>query len=391
MTVRACPVCDGPRAEVFFALAGQPVLIGVLWPDAASARACPKGDIALAFCPDCGFVWNTAFDPDRMAYDQRYDNSLHFSPTFQDYSRRLVDRLVATYDLRGRHIIDIGCGKGDFLAMLCEAGDNTGQGFDPSYEGERVKSPAADRITWSNSYYTEREARISADLLASRFVFEHIPAPRDFLSMIRRSITEPMHTVVFFEVPHVGLILRQMSVWDVIYEHCSYFGVESLTRVFARCGFDVLRVEETYDGQFLTIEARAAAGAGNPGPATGDPGRLATDVAAFRDAAAARQAAWRERLADWRACGTNVAAWGAGAKAVGFFNMLGVTDEIPRVVDINPHKRGRHLAGTGQKIVSPADLLADPPEMIVLMNPVYREEIAATLGSLGLAPELVVA
>jgi hypothetical protein len=64
---------------------------------------------------------------------------------------------------------------------------------------------------------------------------------------------------------------------------------------------------------------------------------------------------------------------------------------IDRVVDINPHKRGKHLAGTGQRIVAPADLAADPPDIVVVMNPVYRDEIAADLAGRGLTPELVAA
>ena len=257
-SVPPCPTCRGEHAEIFFMLHDQPVLIGLLWPDQASARACGRGDIDLAFCPDCGFIWNISFDPARINYDQQYDNSLHFSPTFQRYTQELVNRLTETYDLRGKRIVDIGCGKGDFLVMMCEAGGNYGYGFDPSYEGERSATSAAERIVWSNDYYDERHAAIQADLLCSRFVFEHIPAPLDFLRMIRGSVSSPSRTIIFFEVPDVDLIVRQFSVWDIIYEHCSYFSVESLTHVFAECGFDVLRVEETFDRQYLTIDARAS-------------------------------------------------------------------------------------------------------------------------------------
>lgn len=386
----ACPICEWRGAEVFFRLERQPVLIGVLWESAEAARGCRRGDIALAFCPDCGFVWNTAFDPGLVEYDVRYDNSLHFSPTFQAYSRALVERLVATYGLRGKRVVDIGCGKGDFLAMLCEAGDNFGWGFDPAHDGDRVVTPAASRIVWSNDRYGPGHAQAQADLLASRFVLEHIEDPLGFLRMIRESIADPERTRVYFEVPDLDLIVRQGSVWDVIYEHCSYFSVESLTRAFAAAGFSVLRIEETFGSQYLAIDARAGgAGRGDPGPDTGDLDRLSAQVAAFREAQGAKRARWRARVAEWRGQGARVAAWGAGAKAVGFFNMLGLEDVIDRVVDINPHKQGRHLAGTGQLIVPPEGLLDDPPDAVVLMNPAYRDEIAAALDRLGIRPELV--
>ena len=387
----ACPICEGARAEIFFRLERQPVLIGVLWESAAAAQGCRRGDIDLGFCPDCGFVWNMAFDPALIEYDRRYDNSLHFSPTFQAYTCALVERLVASYGLHGKRVVDIGCGKGDFLAMLCEAGGNFGWGFDPAHEGDRVATPAAERIVWSNDHYGPEHARLQADLLASRFVYEHIPAPHDFLGAIRRGI-DGRDTIVYFEVPDLDLIVRQGSVWDVIYEHCSYFGVESLTRSFAACGFDVVRVEETFGRQYVALDARPAKGAqGDAGSDTGDLDRLAAEIAGFRDAQGRKLADWRARIADWRRQRARVAAWGAGAKAVGFLNMLGLTDVVDRVVDINPWKQGRHLAGTGQAIVAPESLRADPPDLVVLMNPVYRAEIAATLDGLGLHPELVAA
>ena len=387
MTEQPCPICENRGAKTFFSLPAQPVLIGVLWPDADSARSCAKGEIDLAFCPHCGFIWNISFDPGLIEYDRSYDNSLMFSPTFRAYTDKLVQRLVRSYHLQGARIVDIGCGKGDFLVALCEHGQNFGYGFDPSYEQERVETEASERITWSNDLYGAEHAEIHADLIVSRFVYEHIPDPRAFLAMIRETIDDAHPPTIFFEVPNVDLIIRQMSVWDVIYEHCSYFSVESLTHAFATTGFDVLRVDETYNKQFLTIDARA--GKGDAGSDTGNLEKLRRDVAAFRDHQAEKQAEWHKRIADWADGNARVAAWGAGAKAVGFLNMLNVTDQIPRVVDINPHKRGKHLAGTGQKIVAPSDLKEDPPDIVILMNPIYRDEISGTLAELGLSPELV--
>jgi hypothetical protein len=324
-----------------------------------------------------------------MEYNQQYDNSLHYSEVFQQYTQTLVERLTNSYDLHEKHIVDIGGGKGDFLALLCESGGNYGYGFDPSYEGERTKTPAADRIQWFNDYYDERHARVQADLITSRFVFEHIPNPSAFLSMIRGNIQNPERTVLYFEVPNVDLIVRQFSVWDIIYEHCAYFSVESLSRIFAQCGFEVLNIEEPYRKQFLAIEARVAQGNGHKHPSVGNLEKLTNDVAKFSRDIADKMSQWRARLDQWKAEGTRVVAWGAGAKAVGFLNMLKIRDEVTDVVDINPHKRGRYLAGTGQRIVAPADLLENPPEVVILMNPIYREEIGNQLAGMGLNPEFV--
>ena len=59
------------------------------------------------------------------------------------------------------------------------------------------------------------------------------------------------------------------------------------------------------------------------------------------------------RLADE---GKRVVIWGSGSKAVSFLTTLRVPDLIAAVVDINPHKHGKFLAGTGHEIVGPRAL-----------------------------------
>lgn len=385
-----CPICEGDNAEHVLSLQDQPLLVGVMWPDEESATSCERGDIDLTFCPDCGYLWNRSFDPERIVYDQEYDNSLHFSAIFNAYSEELASRLVETYQLHEKTVIDIGCGKGDFLAMLCEAGDNTGYGFDPSFAGPHVTTPGAGQITWSNAKYSEKQAAVQADLVVSRFVFEHIPDPRHFLRMIRRSIADPPRTTIFFEVPDADLIIRQNSIWDLTYEHCSYFSKETLTRSFAACGFKVLRIEQTFGKQFLNIEARVASdGVGDPGSDTGSLEKLRADLAIFRVVQATQIAKWRAKLETWQAQGRSVVAWGAGAKTIGFLNVLRDSHVVSHAVDINPNKQGKYLPGTGQKILPPDYLISDPPEIVLLLNPVYRDEVAAHLAECGLAPEIV--
>ena len=76
-----CPVCGSARASVFAEMNQVPVHCNVLWPTREGALAAPRGDVQLAFCKECGHVFNTAFDPSLMEYTQLYENSLHFSST----------------------------------------------------------------------------------------------------------------------------------------------------------------------------------------------------------------------------------------------------------------------------------------------------------------------
>jgi hypothetical protein len=74
---------------------------------------------------------------------------------------------------------------------------------------------------------------------------------------------------------------------------------------------------------------------------------------------------------------------------VAFLTTLGLREEVQHVVDINPFRQGMYMPGTGQRIVGPAALQEDPPDVVIIMNPIYRDEIRRDLDGMGLVPELL--
>ena len=76
--------------------------------------------------------------------------------------------------------------------------------------------------------------------------------------------------------------------------------------------------------------------------------------------------------------------WGSGSKAVAFLSALGEAgNAIECLVDINPHRWARFVPGTGKEIVQPEFLSHCRPDLVVAMNPIYRQEIAADLKRVG--------
>ena len=59
------------------------------------------------------------------------------------------------------------------------------------------------------------------------------------------------------------------------------------------------------------------------------------------------------------------------------------------IVDVNPHKWGLYVPGTGQKVVSPEFLKQYRPDVLLIVNPNYRDEISRQVAALGIAPELL--
>ena len=82
-----------------------------------------------------------------------------------------------------------------------------------------------------------------------------------------------------------------------------------------------------------------------------------------------------------------VALWGAGAKGATFLNALRDVSGVEYIVDVNPHKHGRFVPGTGQKVVAPEFLREYQPDLIVITNPNYETEIRRAVAKLDLTPE----
>lgn len=367
-----------------------PVHCNVLWPSRAGALSAPRGDIHLTYLPDCGHLYNSAFDPELMTYTQAYENSLHFSARFQEYATSLAERLITAYDLRDKDIVEIGSGQGDFLKMLCRMGGNRGVGFDPSFVEEAGEGDTA--VSFVQEFYSEEFADYPADFICCRHVLEHIDEPVPFLKAVRRAINGRMDTVVFFEVPNALWTVRQMGIWDIIYEHCSYYSPVSLAHLFTQAGFEVLAVNETFGGQFLTIEAKLASATAIPvAPNNAELAALTADVAQFADNYRQKVAYWHNTLHELAANGRRVVVWGSGSKGVMFMNKFDQEGLIRYAVDINPRKQGMFVAGSGQEIVPPEFLRVYQPDVVIIMNRNYEGEIAGQLTQLGLAADILIA
>ena len=290
----ACPSCGARGLAVFHEQSEIPVHSVRLVDTYEEARDFPRGALRLGFCERCGFITNTAYDPGPQDYAVAYEETQGFSPRFRQFSRDLAARWVEQYDLRGKHVLEIGSGKGEFLVDMCELGVAGGVGIDPSYVDGRLTSPAARRITFLNEYYSDAHAPLTGDAVVCRHTLEHIHATGELVRTVKRSLAGRDGTVVLFELPDVLRVLHEVAFWDVYYEHCSYFTPGSLARLFRLNGFDVLNLELDYDGQYILIECRQSDGIpSGPLPLEEDPAEVADAVRGFRQSLAAT----RHRLA----------------------------------------------------------------------------------------------
>jgi len=387
--MNTCPNCTHSALEPFYEVHNIPVHSVLLIRDQKKARTFPRGDLHLAVCTHCGFITNTAFDASLLQYSHAYEETQGFSPTFSAFHRRLAQMLIRRHHLYNKRIIEIGCGKGEFLTLLCEEGNNEGIGFDPAYVPGRIPPPERGKVTFIEDFYSQKYASFTADFICCKMTLEHIPHTAHFLRTVRQAIGNALNTRVFFQIPETLRILKEEAFWDLYYEHCSYFSPVSLRYLFESQGFQVADLWTDYDDQYLMIDALPS-----PPPypeATVQPEELRQllhAVQVFRQHIPDKLHQWRDWLASMRQQEKKIMLWGGGSKAVAFLTTLGLTDEVMGAVDINPFKRNTFLPGSGHQVYSPDDLPLLKPDVVLVMNPIYTSEIKQMLQEKGLHPVL---
>ncbi len=396
MSLSTCPACGSQQIRSFYRHTAAPVHSVLVHHSQADALALRCGEIQLGFCQNCGFIFNQTFDPTLQDYSLEYESTQGFSPTFGTFARQLAQYLVDRYDLHGKRVIEIGCGQGEFLQLLCAMGDNHGIGFDPAYMPGRISnlSPeltAPESPQFVRDYYSEKYSQYQADLIVCKMTLEHIQPVAEFVSTVRRSIGDHLLTAAFFQIPDARRILQEAAFWDVYYEHCSYFSLGSLARLFRKCGFEVMSLRRGYDDQYLMIEARPTENAQLQGPLPEEDDLAETEalVEQFALFAPERITAWQGALRRWQTQRKRVMLWGGGSKAVAFLTTLGVREEVIGALDINPYKDGSFLAATGTPVYAPQHLPTLQPDIILLMNPIYQQEVSEQLAQFGLKPTLL--
>lgn len=387
---KSCPNCGSDSLEAFYSQENVPSHSCLLMSTREQAVNFPVGTITLDCCHDCGFIANTSYDPNLQAYSSEYEETQHFSDCFNSFAKRLAQRWVDNYDLRNKQVLEVGCGKGQFLELLCKLGNNLGIGIDPAVAPERFSNESISRMRFIAEYYSDKHRMLHADAYCCRHTLEHICQTDAFVNVLRRTIADREGVHVFFELPDVTRVLRECAFWDIYYEHCSYFTAGSLARVFRRNRFDVVETYRDYDDQYLILVAQPAATATAPAlEIEDDLSETLRDVARFRDQHKQRMEDWRVLVRRLHQQGRRPVIWGAGSKAVAFCTTLGIGDEIRYGVDINPYKQGKYLPGTGHEVVSPAALQDYQPQSVLVMNPIYCDEIQQTLNELNIPAELI--
>lgn len=326
-----------------------PALQNRVYETAQDAINCTNGDIRIIEDAETGLVYNSAFNPDLMIYDENYNNEQGLSPSFKEHLQDAAELIEGT--LGKEALVEVGCGKGFFLEMLLSRGIDV-IGFDSTYDGVNP------RVV--KKYFEPCIIATPAKGLILRHVLEHIQNPYDFLCQLRDA--NGGGGLIYIEVPCFDWILQKNAWFDIFYEHVNYFRLSDFDRMFNR----VIKKGRFFGDQYLYVVADLAS-LHAPVFDRSDAVNFPSD---FLNGFNLKKRPGQNT--------TPVSVWGGASKGV-IFSLLRRRAGLPvdTVVDVNPAKQGKFLPATGLKVLSPEIALADLPSnsVIYVMNSNYLQEI----------------
>lgn len=377
-----CPGCGAEDLSDPILIESQPVILNYRFKTAAESSSVPLRPIALKECGACGLIFNAAFEVGAVPYDGFYENRQSHSEAFSRHVSQVSRMVGAMLESDRPRILEVGCGKGEFLRRVVEFCGGTGEGWDTSYEG-----PARDRdLTFHKEYLTPAKTNGPFDAIVCRHVVEHVPSIGFFLKELVEISRRAGNPYVFIETPRLEWILEHKSAWDIFYEHCNYFTEAALGALARNAGFKVFGHYPVFSHQYQLLVLGAEAPPTSPAVRSGDGRFVSLELLEeIQHQSIPRLASLIDHLRN----GAPWAIWGAGAKGVCLANRL-PNDSLVRVVDTNAAKQGFFVPGTIVPIVPPLAESFIDLGLIVIANPTYEQEIRRDLQAAGYSRNVLV-
>ena len=343
-------------------------------------------DLDLVFCPSCSLVQITeTVPPEKLFREYFYLSS--FSETLLRHSEENAHELIKSRNLDSNSlVIEIASNDGYLLQYYKCAGVPV-LGIEPA---RNIAKTAEERgiPTVCEFFDAELAKKLiaegrRADVVHANNVLAHVPDLNGFVNGVQLLLNDTGVAVV--EVPYVKDMIDRQEFDTIYHEHLCYFSLTALDHLFRRHNLFIENVKRLdIHGGTLRIYARKQNINGNERPAAIE-GMLAAEAAWVRSADFYRGFGEKvERLrgelvtmlSELKAEGKRIAVYGASAKGSTLMNYFGLgSPMLDFVVDRSTVKQGHFTPGTHLPIYSPAVLLKEKPDYVLLLTWNFADEI----------------
>lgn len=381
--ITCCRLCGSTGIETVLELTPTPPANNlVTTKDLGQTPACYPLEVCR--CADCHHLQlRHIVNPELL-----FSNYLYVSQTSPVMMRHLADQAeILAERLRNsdnKFVVEIGSNDGTLLRYFQDHGFSV-LGVDPA-QNIATQAVAAGVPTVVEFFGDGVGSRLAAEhgragLVCANHCFAHIEDIHSVVDGVKHLLDDGAEFV--FEVGYL-LDVYQKTLFDTIYhEHLDYHHVEPLVGLFASHDMTLVHVER-YEIQGGTLRGFARLGQVEPSPSVAD--FIAAEHAAgidrketfrrFEASINALSGNLTKLLGDIAARGQRVYGFGVPAKATTMMYHFGITRElVSAMVDDNPLKQGRSVAGLEIPITAAQSMYDEKPDYVLILAWNFAESI----------------
>lgn len=318
-------------------------------------------DIRLRQCSYCGLI-QAGGQP--VPYYKDVIRATGLSAEMYIFRQAQFQSWVDKFDLKGRKIIEIGCGHGEYMQVMEETGVDV-YGLEHQQASVKAGEKEGHRIFEG---FLDTQNNVIPQMPYDGFYclnfLEHIPEPGNFLRNIAYNLKAGAIGLV--EVPNLDMILEKALYSEFIQDHLSYFTAGTLKNILEQNGFEVIDCKEVFHSYIISAQVRK---------------RTLLDTSSFELQRIKLEHQVTEYLEVKKELGKKAAVWGAGHQALANLSLLHMKDYIDYVIDSAEFKQNCYTPATHIPIVSPDILLHGEIKCVIIMAAGYSDEIKKIMES----------
>ena len=357
--------------------------------------------LTLCQCPSCGLV---QFDTEPVDYYRDVIRAGGGTRTMtrlrhEEYARFLT--AMQEQHIRGRRIVEVGCGRGEFLRMWQNLAEDPEGAAALARDQERDPLSGQPNAAPLHLVGIEHKASLVAEANASadkkyrvyegfatgdvrypegpfdafvQFNFlEHQPDPCDMLRNIWHNLKP--QALGLITVPSFEYILRYNGYYELLRDHIANYTEFTLQKLLQDCGFELLSMDLVNRDTIEAIVRKA------------DPDELSElhysgrliDVSALRNSYDRLSASVNAHIDHLSESHRTMAIWGASHQGFTLAATTKLGGRVEYIIDSAPFKQGRFSPASHIPIVAPDYAVAHPVDEILIVAPGYTDEIAGII------------
>ena len=323
-------------------------------PDAESLGSDYGVELDVCQCSGCGLV---QLSNPPVHYYKEVIRSSAVSQAMTDFRKKQFRDFVKKYSLRRKKIIEIGCGRGEYLSIIGEFADFA-YGLESSEQS--VEQCKKNGLNVAAGFVESADYKISHNPYDAFYMLnflEHLPEPNATLRGIYNNMTD--EGIGLIEVPNFDMILKNKLFSEFIIDHLLYFTKDTLISTLLLIGYDVLDCKVEWYDYIISAVVRK---------------KKKAEMADFYK--------YQNQIKDEvdiylsRFQNKKVAIWGASHQALSIISLFNLSERIAYIIDSATFKQNKFTPATHIPIVPPDKLYSEPVDAIIVMAAGYADEVA---------------